>query len=214
VSRGGRRTWLLLLLLVAVVNLPLLHSTWTERRVERSDIVVTATEVQARATDSGEHWVAFRFPDAVDPEQQTWSAQVDEATYDEAQRTGELKVRVLEDNPAAYQVEGAVDSSFTLVATLVADAVLLLLILLLWRRGGLRRGPLRAVALEDVQRCPPGMLLEQLQDEEYLIRGDVLERDRDRVVLDLGDRSVEVRLDGHENPVGYQQSAQVRARLI
>ncbi len=132
-----RRAALLLLFLAVVVNLPLAHSTWTQRQVV---------------------------------------------------------------------------SNVALGATLVADAVLLVILLLAWHAGG--RRPLQAIALEGVQRCPPGVLMEQLHGDEYLLRGDVLERDRDRVVLDLGDRTVVVLLDGNANPVGYQQSAQVRARLL
>lgn len=46
------------------------------------------------------------------------------------------------------------------------------------------------------------------------MRGDVLELGEGVVVLDLGDRTLRVDLDGHRNPVGYQQPAQVRVRLI
>jgi hypothetical protein len=34
------------------------------------------------------------------------------------------------------------------------------------------------------------------------------------VVLDTGEREVVVVLDGHQNPVGYQQPAQVRGRVL
>ena len=33
-------------------------------------------------------------------------------------------------------------------------------------------------------------------------------------LADLGNRTVEVLLDGHANPVGHQQPARVRARMI
>lgn len=211
-NRGKRNSLLLLVLLAFVVNLPLLHSTWTESRVQARGVDVTATVVDESARDGS--WLAFTFPEDVDPELQTWHAEVDDETYAEAQRTGEVQVRVLEDDPAAFRVEGEEQSSVVLVFTLVADAILLLLFLLMWRSSGRLRGQLQAIALEDVERGEAGVLLERLQGEEYLISGDVLEIEPGRVVLDLGNRSVVVLLDGHANPVGYQQSARVRARLL
>jgi hypothetical protein len=97
--------------------------------------------------------------------------------------------------------------------TVVVDVLLLLMGLLLWRAAPRRRPPLQAVALEDVQRCPPGTTWERIAVETYLMRGEVTEIGPDRMVLDVGGRFVVVHLDGHLNPVGYQQSAQVRARL-
>jgi len=47
--------------------------------------------------------------------------------------------------------------------TLTALDVLLILFLLMWRLGGRRRGRIQAIALEDVRRCPPGVLLERLE---------------------------------------------------
>ena len=211
-SRGKRNSLLLLLFLAVVVNLPLLHSTWTDSRVQSNGVDVTATVTDASSADG--HWLSFQYSEDVDPDQQTWHVQVDQETYDEAQRTGQLQVRVLEDDPGAFRADGQVESSIVLVFTLVADLILLLLLMLIWRSSGRLRGQLRAIALEDVERGGADVLLERLQGEEYLIRGDVLEIEPGRVVLDLGNRSVAVLLDGHANPVGYQQSAQVRARLL
>ena len=47
-----------------------------------------------------------------------------------------------------------------------------------------------------------------------LVRGEVQDLADGEVLLDLGNRTVRVLLDGHANPVGYQQPAQVRARLL
>lgn len=204
-------------LLVLVINLPLVHGTWTRWQVERSGEDVTAAVVGHRTAGEGssaEHWVSFRFPEEVDPDGETWQAEVDEAAYDEAVAAGEISVRVLPDDPAAHQVDGAVRGYAGLVVTLVADAFLLVLVLLLWRYRGRRRPTLKAVAMGDVERCPPGVLLERISGELYLIRGEVAEIHEGRIVLDLGGRSVVVILDGHQNPVGYQQPAQVRARMV
>ena len=200
----------MLLLLAVVINLPLAHSTWTDAKVERSGEDVSATVVEHGDSD----WLSFRFPADVDPDQRTWSVEVDDPTYDEAVATGRLEVRVLDADPSAYRVDGAVESRVPLVVTAVADVLLLLLVLLMWRFGGRLRSSLRAVALGDVERCKPEILLERLHAEDYLVRGEVLEVGPDRVVLDLGNRTIEVLLDGHQNLVGHQQAALLRARMI
>lgn len=212
---GRRRTrhLVVLVLAAALVNLPLLHSSWTDRRVERSGVDVQATVVD-HATVGDQHLLTFRFPESLDPEQRSWQADVDPTTYDLAVDTGGLGVRVLADQPAAYRADGQVDSNVLLVVTLVADALLLLVALMLWRYGGRGRRRLEAVAVADVERSAPGSALDLIGGETYLVRGEVSVVEPDHVVLDLGDRSVRVRLDGHRNPVGHQQPAQVRARLL
>ncbi|MDF1604548.1 hypothetical protein [Nocardioides sp. YIM 152315] len=106
------------------------------------------------------------------------------------------------------------DLSTLLVVTLAADVALAVAAILLTRHGGPRRPQLRAIAVGDVERCPPGVALDRVEGETYLIRGEVVDIAADRVVIELGDRSVLVLLDGHANPVGHQQAAQVRARLV
>lgn len=213
-TRSRRRGALLVILLAVVINLPVAHSAWTDQRVEASGTDVTATVVDDRVVGGEEYWLSFTFPTDVDPDQQTWQVQVDEEAYDDAVAAGELQVRVLESQPSAYRVEGQVDSAVPLVVTLVADGLLVVVAVLLLRYGGRRRATLRAVALGDVERCPPAVVLERIGGEDYLVRGDVLELGEGVVVLDLGDRTLRVELDGHHNPVGYQQPAQVRVRLI
>ncbi|GAA4704778.1 hypothetical protein [Nocardioides conyzicola] len=210
-----RRTRYVLVLVVAafLVNLPLLHSSWTDRKVDRSGVDVYATVVDHR-TVGGQHLVSFTFPRSIDPDQRTWQADVDATTYDRAVDSGELDVRVVRDTPSAYRADGQVASNALLVMTLVADVVLVLAALLLWRLGGRRRPQLRAIAVEDVERCAPGSALDRIEGETFLIRGEVLSLEPGQVVLQLSDRSVLVYLDGHHNAVGHQQPAQVRARLV
>jgi hypothetical protein len=74
--------------------------------------------------------------------------------------------------------------------------------------------PIRIAAIGDVERCPPGSALEQIEGDLYLVRGEVTGLDGDEIVLDAGERDVLVVLDGHHNPVGYQQPAQVRGRIV
>lgn len=204
---------LLLVALVAVlVNLPIAHSTWTAWRVERSgtDVVGTVTDT----SETGDAFqVEFRMPRDVDPDQRLWKAQVDEATYDEAVASEQVEVRVLPDRPAAYLVEGEVTSRLVLVVTGLVDLLLLLALVLAWRGSG-RRTDLLLRATEDVRRCRPGAVLEALEDGQHLVAGEVCVIEPGEIVLDLGDRRVRVQLAGYDNPVGYQQPAQVTGRLV
>jgi hypothetical protein len=216
-SRRVRRV-LLVVVLVAFINLPVLHSTWTSWRVDRSGTDVSAALAEHRVVspdDDPRYWLGFRFPDEIDPGRQVWSAEVDRATYDAAVAERTVEVRVLADNPAAYRAEGQVRRWFGLVTTLVADAILLLIVLLVWRYGGRSRpAPLRMAAIGDVERCPPGVVFEQIEGTLHLVRGEVVEIGDGEIVLDLGEREVVVVLDGHHNPVGHQQPAQVRGRVL
>jgi hypothetical protein len=213
-TRSRRRALLVVAVLAVLVNLPLVHSWYQAQRVRSSGTDVTATVVDHRILAGDEHWVSFRFPVSIDPDQKGWDAEVDAGTYRDAVSSGEITVRVLKGDPSAYRAEGTVDSNVLLVVTLLVDVILVVIVLLVWRYAGRMRAQLRAVALEDVERCAPETLLEREHGEDFLIRGEVLARDDHSVTIDLGNRSVVVLLDGHANPVGHQQPAQVRARLI
>ena len=216
--RISRPSLVMIAVVVVLVNVPLLHSTWTRSSVERSGVLVDAAVVEARnlGTESTPSWwLSYRLPEAIDPEQATWSAEVDAAAYAEAE-DGTVPVRAIEGKPESAIVDGAIRSSAGLVLTLVVDALLLALLLLLWRR---RRGGRREVeavetveAIEDVTPAGPGSGWEDLGDGTARVSGEVLEHDDHEVVLDLGDRLVRVVLDGHANPIGSQQPAQVRVR--
>jgi hypothetical protein len=211
---------LLVVVLVAFINLPVLHSTWTRWQVDRNGTDTVAEVLPQESRVLGEdsdpsYWLVFRFPERIDPERLTWNAQVDRETFEEASAQGSVEVRVLEDRPAAYVVEGQIRSWVGLVITLVADAILLAILLLAWRhRGRTRPVPIRIAAIGDVERCPPGGVLEQIEGDLYLVRGEVTGIDGDEIVLDAGERDVLVVLDGHHNPVGYQQPAEVRGRIV
>lgn len=205
------------LLLVVIINLPIVHSSYLSWRVERSGVDVTAQVTGGRVlppTDDPEYYLGFTFPEQIDPDQGEWTAEVDQATYEQASTTKTIDVRVLPDQPAAYTVTGEVTRRLGLVVTLIGDLALLAMLLLLWTFRGRLRPQLHAVAIGDVERCPPGSGLDKVEGDLYLIRGEVSGMEDDGIVLDLGDRSVRVILDGHHNRVGYQQPAQVRARLI
>lgn len=208
---------LLVVLVVLLVNLPVAHSSWRTWQIKRSGTDVTARVFDSRVVtpqSDPEYHLWFRLPERIDPAREERSSQVDRATYQRAKEDGTLTVRVLPDQPAAHRVEGAITHRTGLVVTLVLDGVLLGLGLLLWRGRGRLRPELRGVAVGDVERCEPGSALDRVTGDLYLIRGAVSAIEGDEVVLDLGDRSVRILLDGHPNPVGYRQPAQVQARLI
>jgi hypothetical protein len=165
--------------------------------------------------DEPSYLMSFRFSEAIDPGQTRWPAQVDQQTFEEARAERSLRVRVLEDRPSAYIVEGQVRNRLGLFITLFADAILLAVMLLVWRsRGRMRPVPIRIAAIGDVERCPPGGAVEQIEGDLYLVRGEVTGIDGDEIVLDAGERDVLVVLDGHHNPVGYQQPGEVRGRIV
>ena len=200
---------LLVLLLLVVVNLPLVHGAWIGRQVERNGVDVVATVVATRPSGDG-GLVEFRFDEQIDPGQTTWPVALAERAFDTAEATDELAVRVVPGEPSRYRVPGAQGAGLLTGLTLFADVVLLLALVLLWRRRG---GPLVLVAVEDVTRARPGGRLEQLSGTTYLVVGEVSGIEADAVLIDVGDRTVRVELGGHRNPVGYEQPAQVTARL-
>lgn len=208
---------LLVVLVVVLINLPLAQGVLTRRQVERSGTDVTATVTDHDVLSPGDdpdYFVAFVFDEDVDPRRRTWAAEVDRATYDAAVAREEIGVRVLPGQPAAHRVDGQVAHRAGLFVTGAADLALLLVLLLAWRFRGRLRPQLRAVAVGDVEGCPPGVALEKMEGDLYLIRGEVTAVEEDEIVLDLGERSVRVLLDGHLNPVADRQPAQVRGRLI
>ena len=210
---------LLVVVLIAFINLPVLHSTWTRWQVQRNGTDTTAEVVPERTrvldADDPAYWVTFRFDESIDPDRHEWAAQVDRETFEEASAQGSVDVRVLQSRPAAHIVEGQIRNPLGYIITLVADAIILAILLLAWRgRKRARPVPIRIAAIGDVERCPPGSALEQIEGDLYLVRGEVTGLDGDEIVLDAGERDVLVVLDGHHNPGGYQQPAQVRGRIV
>lgn len=135
--RISRSSWALIAVMVVLVNMPLVQSTWTRADVERNgvDVVADVTETRNLGTAAEPSWwLAYRLPEALDTEQLSWPAEVDASTYDKAAEAGTVPVRVLEGKPEAAIIEGQVRHRAGLYITLVIDALLLALLLLLWRR--------------------------------------------------------------------------------
>jgi hypothetical protein len=199
---------------LVVINLPYVLHVWQLHRVETSGVPVTATVVGvSRAGDNGD--VEFRLPASVDDEQKVRQVRVHRDVALEAARTRQLEVRVLEGHPDVFRVDGQVRSWGSLALTLVADALVVLMVLVSWRFGGrLRRPTLVGVAVEDVQNGAEGSLLDKQDDGTYVINGEVTRAGPSSLVLTLRDRNVEIHLRDHENPIAVGERARVRAQLV
>ena len=202
------------LVLAALVNLPLVHSDLDRPRASSGPASTYEPRWSTIAPWATEHLVSFTFPDDIDPDQRTWRLRSTRRRTTAPSTAPSSRCGCSRTTRAAYRVLGQVETEVVLIATLVADALLLAIGLLWWRFRGRGHAQLRAIAVQDVERCKPERVLEQVEGETYLIRGEVTTIAPGMVVLDVGDQTVLVHLDGHRNPVGYQQPAQVRARLL
>ncbi len=201
---GRLKNVLLVGLVVVMINLPFVHSTWQQHRIDSDGVDVAAT-VTDHDRDDGQQPVTFEVADTDDQPGFGGTVRVDEATYDDAVTTQQVQVRVLPGSSTVWQVEGETHSNVGLVITVVADVFLLVLVLLLLRFGSRLRQEMVLVATEDLERCPPGSVLDQVDGLRFVVCGEVETIEDDAVVLDLGDRRVRVVLDGHHNPAGHQQ---------
>lgn len=141
--RGGRGSVALLLLLAVVVNLPLLHQAWQHRQLDRDGLDVTAevTDTDVLRPDSADpvYVLRFRLPESVDPSGQTWPADVDRSTYEAAEQSKRIEVRVQPGEPGNQEVAGATRSALGYVVIGVVDVIVLALGLLLWAHARRRR---------------------------------------------------------------------------
>jgi hypothetical protein len=200
---GWLKNGLLVGLVVVMINLPFVHSSWQDHRLDQDgfDIVATVTDHEERGD---QYRVAFDAKDH-DYDYVAGSVSVDRATYDDAVASGTVQVRVLPASTTVWRVHGETTSNLGLVITIAADVFLLIMVLLLLRFGSRLRQEMVLVATEDLVRCPPGSVLDQVDGLRFVVCGEVETIEDGEVVLDLGDRRVRVVLDGHFNPAGYQQ---------
>ena len=208
---GRLKNVLLVVLAVVMINLPFVHSTWQDHRLDQDGVDVTAT-VTGHEKHGDELFITFEVPKSSDQPTVSGEVRVDESTYDAAVETEQVAVRVLP-GTTVWRVEGEVHSNLGLVVTLLADLFLLVLVLLLARFGSRLRQDMVLVATEDLERCPPGSVLDQVDGLRFVVCGEVETIEDDAVVLDLGDRRVRVILDGHHNPAGYQQPVRATGTL-
>jgi hypothetical protein len=214
--RDGMRWGRLVVVVVAllIINLPFALHLWTQHRVATDGRPVTATVVGV--SQAGDHLdVSFRLPQDVDAGQKLRTVKVDRTVGARAYRTKTLPVRVLSGHPNVFHVDGQVPSRAPLVATLLADALIGVLVVFSWRLGGrIRRPPLVGIAVEDVRPGEEGSLLDRQADGTYLVNGEVASTGPRSLVLTLRDRDVEIQLRDHDNPVAVGDRAQVRAQLV
>lgn len=201
---GRLRNVFLVGLVVVMINLPFVHSNWQDHRIKTDGVDVSAT-VTDTDEDGGGYFVTFRVDESDSQPAFGGTVPVEEASYDDAVETGQIGVRVLAGSTSVWRVEGESRSGVGLVITVVADVCLLILLLLLMRFGSRLHSDLVLVATQDLVRCPPGSVLDQVDGRQFVVCGEIEEIEDDAVVLDLGDRRVRVLLDGHHNPAGYQQ---------
>jgi hypothetical protein len=198
------RNGLLVALAVVMINLPFVHSVWQDHRLDEDGVDHAATLTDHEKRD-GNLFVSFDLKETDDQPAISGEVRVDQAAYDDAVSTQQVTVRALPGSATVWRVEGEATSNLGLVITVVADVFLLVLVLLLVRFGSRLRQEMVLVATEDLERCPPGSVLDQVDGLRFVVCGEVQTIEDDAVVLDLGDRRVRVILDGHHNPAGYQQ---------
>ncbi|WP_248579711.1 hypothetical protein [Nocardioides sp. InS609-2] len=136
-SRRTRRNWWTLLVVVVLLNTPLLMSLATKARISSSGTVVTAEVLGGRlfGTEADpEYWLTYRFDGSVDKDREQFSEEVTRATYRAANVSRELAVRVVPSDPTSHAVEGATPRRLGLWITLGADAIVLLVVLVVWLR--------------------------------------------------------------------------------
>jgi hypothetical protein len=198
------RNGLLVALAVVMINLPFVHSAWQDHRLDE-DGVDHAAALTDHEERGGNLFVSFELKETDDQPAISGEVRVEQAAYDDAVASQEVTVRTLPGSATVWRVEGEATSNLGLVITVVADVFLLVLVLLLVRFGSRLRQEMVLVATEDLERCPPGSVLDQVDGLRFVVCGEVQTIEDDEVVLDLGDRRVRVILDGHHNPAGYQQ---------
>ena len=127
------RRVLVLLLAVFLVNLPFVHQTWTEHQLTQSGQEVEATVIDTQ-TAGGKFLLDYRLPKSIDPDATRFSARVDQPTFEQAEETKALLVRVVPGKPAVNRPAGAVTNNLFTVVAVVGDLVLLLVGVALYRR--------------------------------------------------------------------------------
>ena len=95
------RRLIFVVVIMVFLTFPLVTTLVTRARIERSGVDVSATVLQT-TTNGDAYLVAFRLPEEIDPDQDSYSAEVDRATYEKAAASKEIGVRVLEDRPQAH----------------------------------------------------------------------------------------------------------------
>ena len=117
---------LLVLVLLVLVNLPALNEGWTKHQVETKGHEVAAIVVHARKLH-GRYLIDYRLPRSEDPKRTTYSASVNRITFEYAESSDRLGVRMLSGKPGSNRPDGLVESSLFKVIAIAGDIVLALI---------------------------------------------------------------------------------------
>lgn len=212
--KSNLRWWpLAAVLAVFLVNLPLGHAAWNDRRLHDSavstDVEVLDTAVVGASSDDPRYFVTWRFnPD----EGGRYTSQVTPRAFRIAEDARILEVEYLPDEPEVNRpVERPDTGNMGLVITIGGNATIAVMVgLMLWVRRATR---FELLATSDVVRCKPPELLRE-DGDEVVVRGEVAEVHDDHVVMTCGGRRITVILGEHVNPIGHQQYAEARGRRV
>jgi hypothetical protein len=222
---ASRRTGLWLFGLVAVallINVPFGWTLWTRYELAQHGVPGHAVvEPQGERTvavpeDDPQAWyVGYRLPPELDPQQSLYSTQVEQAAFEEATSSGRVPITYLADDPGTHLVEGQVTHRLAYVLVGFADLALLAMALLYVFVGRKQEKDLLLEAVADVERCAPSWTMLELDDDEWLVTGEVTELFDDGLALESrGGKRVRVRLGRFTNEIGHQQPARVRGRAV
>lgn len=213
--KSNLRWWpLAAVLAVFLVNLPLGHAAWNDRRLDssglRATVEVVDTDVVAESSDDPRHFVTWRFDR--DNGGGQFTSQVTPRAFRAAEDGRTLEVEYLPGKPAVNRpVERPETGNMGLMITVGGNVTIAVMVgLMLWVRRTTR---FEVLATADVVRCkPPESLTER--GDEVVVRGEVSEIHDDHIVMTCGGRRITVILGEHVNPIGHQQYAEARGRRL
>ena len=201
-SRAGRVV--LVLLLAALVNLPLVHGAWLGHRLDEDGVTTDATVVEAQ-----DGLVVLRMPADVDAGESEFAVRLSDDAADGVDEGDTVRVRVLPDDPGTFEAAGQAGNGLLYGLVGFADVVLAGFLLLLLAHRRRDPGTLRLVATADVERARPGSSLERAGGRQLRRRGrdrpDRRRRHRARPRLTAGCASTWPAIGtrwGTSNPLG------------
>ena len=206
----------LVVVLLALINLPALQATYLGWKLDRQGIPTTAEVVGADEVTPGRFWLTIVVPPSLDPDRFATPARVSESAYEEAIRTRQIGATVLEDRPSFRRVEGQIVGRTGLWITLGADAALALLIGWLWRSGRRPhlREPLRLEAIVDPVTTHDREPLVRENADVVDVVGRVDRADDQELLLTAGEESVIVIVAGRDGDARVGDWVEVTGRVL
>jgi len=124
---------LLFVVLAVLVNFPYAQERVADHQLDTRGVDVVAT-VLGQRTVNGRYLVDYQLPEDIDPAGTTYSAAVDRPTYENAESSDRVAVRVVLDDPDSNRPLGLVPSSLFKVIAIVSNIVLVVIALGAWFR--------------------------------------------------------------------------------